>query len=505
MPALLLALCVAGLASVLIPLPQAISAAAPASGSARFTAVADAFVTARQPQTNFGRTKTLKANASDPTRTYLRFRVRGVTGEVTDARLRLYVLGASDAGYEVFRSTGGGWRERSIDYANAPTPSELVTASGPVDRGWTEVDVSQLISSDGVYTVVVATSDAGGLRFVSRETGASRSKAQPRPKKERRSPTVVVETDPSGEPSPTSSLEAAECLARSSIDLLPPSPTTAFVRNSFPDDHTFDARSQVNLLYPNPKRPVDVGASSGGRRACFIGGTFIGQQSRSLTWQQIKDIGGGAARLRNQGEALVDGFQADNVHDGFQFRSSSPTDPSSGDGWTFRNSFMTYIRDDCIENDDLSSGTVSDVLWDGCFVGFSATRDGTQPDQSSERIVFDHALIRLQEQPADTSDGLDHGHLLKWSSYAPRPVIRNSVFLIEDNSAGEWPPGTVLENVTLVWAPDSGSAPSLDPMPGLTITTDMSVWENAKADWLAQHGCTSLGNCSHLTDPTPSA
>jgi hypothetical protein len=140
LPAPLLALCVAGLASVLIPLPQPVSAATPASGSAHFAAVADAFVTARQPDTNFGRTKILKANASHPARSYLRFRVRGVAGEVTDARLRLYVLGGSDVGYEVFRSTGGGWRERSVDYANAPTPSGLVAASGRwtgAGRRWT--------------------------------------------------------------------------------------------------------------------------------------------------------------------------------------------------------------------------------------------------------------------------------------------------------------------------------------------------------------------------------
>jgi hypothetical protein len=83
-------------------------------------------------------------------------------------------------------------------------------------------------------------------------------------------------------------------------------------------------------------------------------------------------------------------------------------------------------------------------------------------------------------------------------------VIKNSVFYIEDNSAGQWPPGTVIENSVLVWD-GVGSPPSLTPMPGLTITTDVSVWENAKADWLARHGCTSFGNCSHLTDPTPSA
>jgi hypothetical protein len=500
MPALLLAVCVAGLASVLIPLPQAISAAAPASRSAHYTAVADAFVTARHPETNFGRTKTLKANASHPARTYLRFRVRRVAGEVTDARLRLYVLSGSDAGYEVLRSTGGGWRERSIDYANAPTPSELVAASGPVDRGWTEVDVSELISSEGVYTVVVTTSDAGGLRFVSRETGASRSEAQPRPKKGKRSPTVVVGTDPPGVLSPTSSIEVAECLARSSIDLLPSSPTTAFVRSSFPALHTFDARARRDTLYPSSNFPVDVGRTGGGANVCYIGGTYVGQQSRSLTWEDVKSIGGAAVRLEIQGGALITGVMADNQHDGFMLRANNPTEPTSGDGWRFTNSWMTYNRDDCIENDDMTSGAVSDVLWDGCFVGFSATRDGSQPDQSSERILFENVLIRLQEMPS-AQYGMDHGHLLKWSTYAPRPVIRNSVFYLEDSAAGEWPPGTVAENVTIVYT--GMSTVSLDPIPGVTFTRDIGVWNAARQDWLNRHGCSGFGNCSRLNAPIP--
>jgi hypothetical protein len=298
-------------------------------------------------------------------------------------------------------------------------------------------------------------------------------------------------------PPPATPEVIARCLTRPSITVLPANPT-AGLTGSFPDDHTFDALDQVNTLYWDVERPVDV---TTGLRPCWVGGIYIGTQSRDETWEAVKDVGGSAVRIRNPGGAYVAGFQADNHHDAFQFRSTSPTDPAVGDGWVFEHSYVTYNRDDVIENDDLLSGTVRDVLWDGTHVGFSAARDGSQPDQSTERIVFEDVLIRLQEMPS-ARYGMDHGHLLKWSSYAPRPVIRNSVFFIEDNHAGEWPPGTVLENVTLVWDPSSGSAPSLEPMPGLTITTDMSVWENAKQRWLERHGCTSFGNCARLLNPT---
>ena len=199
---------------------------------------------------------------------------------------------------------------------------------------------------------------------------------------------------------------------------------------------------------------------------------------------------------------MVDGLQVDNVHDGIDLRSADPLDATSGDGWVLRNSYMTYIRDDCIEDDDLSSGTIYDVLWDGCFVGVSAARDGAQPNQSNERITLDHALIRLQLMPS-TAYGMDHGFLLKWSPEAPRLTIRNSIFFIEDNAAGEWPPGTILDNVTLVLGRGAGTTPSLDPMPGLRITTDRTIWTAARQDWLNRHGCSGFGTCLDITTPIP--
>jgi hypothetical protein len=293
-----------------------------------------------------------------------------------------------------------------------------------------------------------------------------------------------------------------KCLERSSIDVLARAPSAQFVRETFPDGHTFDAREQTNTLYPIFQYPIDVGRLSGGVDACFVGGTFVGQQPRDLTWEEVKAIGGAAIRLQQRGGAVVDGLQADNVHDGIELRSADPLDATSGDGWVLRNSYMTYIRDDCIADDDLSSGTIYDVLWDGCFVGVSAARDESQPDQSNERITLNHALIRLQLMPS-TEYGMDHGDLLKWSSEAPRVTIRNSVFFLEDDAAGEWPRGTILENVTLVLGPGAGATPSLDPRPGLRITSDRQIWTAARQDWLDRHGCTAFGACANITTPTP--
>jgi hypothetical protein len=96
---------------------------------------------------------------------------------------------------------------------------------------------------------------------------------------------------------------------------------------------------------------------------CIVGGTLIGQQPRSLTWPQMKHqpgYDGDGLRINGAGWYVVDGLRVDNVEDGI-----SPF----GDGFVGRNLYFTYIRDDCIENDAISGGYVSDSLFDGCLHG----------------------------------------------------------------------------------------------------------------------------------------
>jgi streptogramin lyase len=49
-----------------------------------------------------------------------------------------------------------------------------------------------------------------------------------------------------------------------------------------------------------------------------------------------------------------------------------------------------------------------------------------------------------------------------------------------------FPPGTVAENVTLVW---TGPGDYPGPLPaGVTVTRDSSVWYAARTAWLQRHG-----------------
>jgi hypothetical protein len=279
---------------------------------------------------------------------------------------------------------------------------------------------------------------------------------------------------------------------------------------------TYDARGATFVAYPRASLyPFSVGKDIARRRVCVVGGLVIGQQSRSLTWDDMKSsYDGDGLRIVANDWYVVDGLRVDNVEDGVAPRGTSDRYPKDGDGFTLRNLYFTYIRDDCVENDDIAGGVIFDSLFDGCYTGISERPgDGNpqlrHPAPRGETVVLDHVLLRLQAMPgprgvADRKT-LGHGQLFKWSEVANALVIRNSIFLVEQTPNSDsyfpFPPGTVTDNVTIIWL-GSGSFRWSVP-PGTTVTTDRTVWDDARATWLARHGCTSLRSCTKLETPDP--
>jgi hypothetical protein len=261
-------------------------------------------------------------------------------------------------------------------------------------------------------------------------------------------------------------------------------------------DATYDLRQLTSTAYPARTRyPLVFGKVRHGAavhavagRLCIVGGTVTGQQPRNLTWQQVKDRhDGDGLRVLSQDWYVVDGLRVDNVEDGIA---------PFGDGFVGRNLYFTYIRDDCIENDAVAAGVVSDSLFDGCSMGLSARPSSgfsPRPPPPGETFTLDRVLLRLQPMPREepTADGLGNGQLFKWSRWSNRLVVRDSIFLVERvsmNGAGAmgFPDRTVARNVTLVWT-GPGKYPA--PVPrGVKVVKDRRVWEAARRAWLARHG-----------------
>jgi hypothetical protein len=266
--------------------------------------------------------------------------------------------------------------------------------------------------------------------------------------------------------------------------------------NAVPDNKTYDLRDARIVGYPNAnKYPLALGKRDPGNSTCVVGGTVVGAQSTSLSWQVMKgSLDGDGLNLKSRG-GVVDGIRIDNVEDGIGTIGGDPQ------GVFIRNVHMTYIRDDCIENDSVTGLIVKDSLLDGCFFALSERpgRGGTpRPSPAGEQTLLDGVLMRLNPMPYEQSearcaaDGLGTGGFFKWSAYANKLVVRNSVLLAERlaarcGGAMHFPDTGTYENVTLVWL-GPGDYPGNLPASGVTVTRDRGVWDRAKADWLLRHG-----------------
>ncbi|HSE08343.1 MAG TPA: hypothetical protein VLB29_06735 [Nocardioidaceae bacterium] len=174
------------------------------------------------------------------------------------------------------------------------------------------------------------------------------------------------------------------------------------------------------------------------------------------------------------------------------------------------------IRDDCIENEQpVHSVYVNNSFFDGCFAAFAqrpteaeSARDGETPAV----FTVENSLVYVEPQPlgdnycdddsaargrcvASGEEWLGAYGIWKWSDMAARQVeVRNTIFRLDMPSysscqAQMWPDGTY-ENVTLVWAGagdyrTAGECNNTLP-DGVTLTTDLSVWDRAVSDWFRQ-------------------
>ena len=140
-------------------------------GTFTFTPVADAYVTAESPDTNFGTAPFLRVDMDPDIRSYLRFDVRGLAGTITRATLHMWAETGSAVGYDVHRVDDSSWEELTITYQNAPAFDAGIVGSSDPFSSLTEtvIDVTSLVTGDGVYNLGLKTTSSTAIRFSSRE------------------------------------------------------------------------------------------------------------------------------------------------------------------------------------------------------------------------------------------------------------------------------------------------------------------------------------------------
>jgi len=146
----------------------------PVSQTLTFIPGADAYVSAGHPDSDYGDLTELHVDASPIRRAYLRFNVQGLSGAITRATLRLFSQTSSSLGYEVRPVSDNTWNELTITYNTAPAFGNVAGTSGPLATGaWSTVNVTSLVSGNGLISLVLTTSDTNTLILASREAGTN--------------------------------------------------------------------------------------------------------------------------------------------------------------------------------------------------------------------------------------------------------------------------------------------------------------------------------------------
>ncbi|MBY5161492.1 hypothetical protein [Salsipaludibacter albus] len=230
--------------------------------------------------------------------------------------------------------------------------------------------------------------------------------------------------------------------------------------------------------------PIRIGTAAD---MCWQGGTVDGRYPDSDTWDQMHDRAGFSIyapdftlldlRMHNQGDAI-------NLKD-------------EASNFVLRRLHLSFIRDDCIENDALHTGVLEDSFLDGCYTALSARRSSADPesDGRGNEWTIRRSLIRLQPMPTVyKGDAPGHGKFFKWDKIglAPNLSVYDNVFRVDQAPTdGELlVPEEYLEtcsNNVVVWLGE-GDFPGELPEECFTITRDRAVWDDAVAEWTAAYG-----------------
>jgi hypothetical protein len=215
----------------------------------------------------------------------------------------------------------------------------------------------------------------------------------------------------------------------------------------------------------------------------------------------------------------LDGIRIHNVWDGIRPRGSA-------DDFRIKNVWVTDARDDCIENDHLQTGVIEDSLFEACHMGIGsrpgkgrgrnkaeaqgASAPVERPAGGGERVLeIRNTLISLGPHAKPNAKRSNyawfkdpgHGMFFKLGPGDLKFKLYDNVFMLEqypNNSKRAWglPPEHFADRLAdcsgnvLVWLGE-GEYPGPfhnEQFPHCwTVTTDRSVWERARKDWIDRH------------------
>ena len=156
-----------------------------------FAPAADAYVNEGAPTQAYGSAPVLEMDTGPARNAYLRFSVQGLSGTVTKAVLRLYVLNGSSGGPHLYATAP--WTQAPT-WATRPAVQGASVAhlAGASSGVWAELDVTALVKGNGEVYLGLLPSSSDGLDLASMEHADAT-----------RRPQLVVTTSDTEPPSPS--------------------------------------------------------------------------------------------------------------------------------------------------------------------------------------------------------------------------------------------------------------------------------------------------------------
>jgi hypothetical protein len=269
------------------------------------------------------------------------------------------------------------------------------------------------------------------------------------------------------------------------------------VRRCGNDDRTFDLRRLDSVGSFGTDNNLDFGNDCASKHTVVVGGTVTGTISHSLTWDEVKDqYDADGMRLEGEDWMAVFSFSVVNLEDGFAPRVTDGTQDGNDVRFLLAGAYMDWIRDDAIEDDDLMSGVIRNVLIDRTH-RFLSARPSSGSDYSNPDMVVkvSNVLVRFRPMPdVDADDGRGFGGIFKWDETAGEVNVSDSIFYLDEQPISDEPfPAGTYSNVTVVLGPDfEGRYPGRLP-DGVDVTRDVSIWRRARRAWLEAHPWAPVG------------
>jgi hypothetical protein len=245
----------------------------------------------------------------------------------------------------------------------------------------------------------------------------------------------------------------------------------------------FDCNSGSDPVNPYPLNVYHADLTA------VVGGLINGEIPQYSDWQPTY-CNSAAVHFKYAPSGVVDGVRITSAWDAFRMASDSPN-------LTVKNSWISNVRDDILENDLFFSTTFEDNLVDGAFQGLSVHSGGDIVNTSSEIVVVRGSVIRIREYLYKGKQ--QFGALFKNETVSPRSKIYDTVVAVDYKGGStwsfywekSWSKIADCSNNLFLWLSDA-PIPDAVPLPPSCFSVvkgeeARAAWANAKKNWIDCH------------------